>query len=136
MDNKSELKKVIKPLIKECIREVLMEQGFMKLVSESVSPQKQAVETIKKPLQEIKQQPKQQTNTNQKLMAEEIRKSGFVSRNFDPFANTTALTEAQAAGTPMGPMSSIDPNDSGVDISDLMNGNKNVWKALVGGKGK
>lgn len=137
---KNELKKIIKPLIKECIREVFMEQGFIKLIGEATTQTKQQVtETIKKPVQEVKQQVRPQINANQKLMAEEIRKSGFVSKSFDPFANTNALTEAQAgnlgSAPATGPLANIDPNDSGVDISNLMNGNKNVWKALLGGKG-
>jgi len=130
--DKVELKKIIKPLIKECIREVLMEQGLSKMISESITP---AHVINNKP--EENQQSKQLIE-NRKRMLEEIGKSGYVNSSFDPFSNTKALTESQASdgASSYGPLNGVDPNDPGVDISNLMNGNKNVWKALVGGKGK
>ena len=127
--DKLEIKKILKPLMKECIREVLMEQGLIKILSE----------TVEQPQVVVKKQPvvqeKPQINEARKKMVEDIGKSGYMNNKFDPFANTKPLTEAQAAGAP-GPMSNIDPSDSGVDISGLMNTNKNAWKARVGGKGK
>mgnify|MGYP003336859366 CR=1 FL=1 len=134
--DKVELKKVIKPLIKECIREVLMEQGLSKMISEAAVAAPVATQK-----QEVRAQPVRQNNQineARKKMIEEIGKSGYMNNSFDPFSNTEALTESQAtdgAGS-HGPLRGIDPNDPGVDISNLMNGNKNVWKALVGGKGK
>jgi len=131
--DKAELKKLLKPLMKECIREVLMENGLQKMIAEAVTEQ-----PVQQKVQVQKQAPtiqKPQINENQKKMIEEIRNSKLLNNKFDPFAGTSALTEAQAAGTATGPMSSVDPNDPGVDISNLMNGNKKVWKALVGGKG-
>ena len=133
--DKAELKKIIKPLIKECIREVLIEQGLSKMISESVDIAPiQQTQTIKK---QSTQDNKPVINEARKKMIEEIGKSGYMNSRFDPFANTTALTEGQASdgGASHGPLSGIDPSDPGVDISGLMNGNKNVWKALVGGKG-
>ena len=132
--DKSELKKAIKPLIKECVREVLMEQGLLKIVSEStvVKPK----EPVAKATRTEQAPTKKPVNENHRLMMEEIGRSGYLNSRFDPFSGTQALTEAQATGAATGPMSSVDPNDPGVDISNLMNGNKNVWKALVGGKGK
>ena len=133
--DKAELKKIIKPLIKECIREVLIEQGLSKMISESVDIAPiQQTQTIKK---QSAQDNRPVINEARKKMLEEIGKSGYMNSRFDPFANTAALTEAQASdgAASHGPLSNIDPSDPGVDISGLMNGNKNVWKALVGGKG-
>lgn len=142
--DKNDFKKVIKPILKECIKEILLEQGLTKLVSEtaaSINENKIKLPAANKsiqtqPIQKAKQSP---INQNHKLMMEEIGKSGYLSNNFNPFANTNPLTEAQAGAavaSANSPLANIDPNDSGVDITDFMSGNTNVWKALVGGKGK
>lgn len=128
------MKALLKPLIKQCIREVLMEEGLGKVIAEAKT------ETAKQPLQEKKVVQKQtpQVPEARKRMLEEIGRSGYTAPNFDPFAGTKPLTEAQASGGPAsGPLANIDPSDPGVDISGLMNGNnKKIWNALVGGKAK
>ena len=128
--DKATLKKLLKPLMKECVREVLMEQGLNSIVSEVVQPA-QTKQTV------VSNQPQQkpQVNESRKKMLEEIGKSGYMNSRFDPFLNTKPLTESQAAEGVAGPMGSIDPSDPGIDISGFMNGNTNKWKALVGGKG-
>jgi hypothetical protein len=125
--NTKELKSIIKPLIKECIKEVLLEEGLAKLISESKQPP--AIEKVK---------PSTQVNEQRKRMLDEIGKSGYVNNKFDPFSGTKPLTESQASNTGpnTGPLKDIDPSDPGVDISKLMNGNKKIWNALMGGKAK
>jgi hypothetical protein len=132
--NKDELKQIIKPLIKQCIREVLMEDGLRNILSEaqSLSPHAQKQTLAPKPQ-------KPALTENRKKLLDEIGKSGYMNGKFDPFANTAPLTEAQAnnKGPSTGPLKDIDPSDPGVDISNLMGGsNKKIWKALVGGKAK
>ncbi len=39
MNKVNEMKKIIKPLIKECLTEILMEEGLMKLVKENTELQ-------------------------------------------------------------------------------------------------
>ena len=133
--DKLELKKMLKPLMKECIREVLMEQGIMSLVSET-----KQTNTIKKEetvvnKQEVEQKP--QINEARKAMLESIGKAGYLNNKFDPFSNTKPLTETQAANAApqKGLLEGMDLSDPGVDISSFMN-NTNKWKALAGGKGK
>jgi len=138
--DKAELKKILKPLMKECIREVLMEQGLMKLMSENVSVQ-QTTNFQQKKQQAPAEKTKQNNEIDQyrKTMLESIGKSGYLNNQFDPFSGTKPLTESQAASaSPTSRTSNIDPavlDDPGIDISGFM-GNKNTWKALIGGKGK
>jgi len=133
--NIKEIKATLKPLIKECIREVLMEAGLSKMLTEA----KYEPEPVQAPVK--KQEPSkqvQQISEGRKKMLEEIGKSGYMNNKFDPFAGTKALTESQSKeGPSMGPLKDIDPSDPGVDISGLMNNsNKKVWNTLINGKAK
>jgi hypothetical protein len=137
MDTK-ELKTILKPLIKQCIREVLMEEGFNKVLAETkneaFSETKPINEVAKK--EAVKKEPSN-FNENRKKMLDEIGKAGYISKNFDPFAGSKPLTEAQASGAPAsGPLSQVDPADPGVDISGIMNMAAGKWKAHLGGKSK
>lgn len=134
--NTKEMKALLKPMIKQCIREVLMEEGLVKVIAEAKT---ELVET-KQPVQQkptVKQQPAPITE-NRKKMLDEIGRSGYMNNSFDPFAGTKALTESQASNTSAtGPLRDVDPSDAGVDISSLMNGSsKKIMNALVSGKAK
>jgi hypothetical protein len=131
--NTKEIKAMLKPLIKQCIKEVLLEEGLGKVISEVKSTP--AVE----PKAVVKKQPVVESKVhseNRKKLIDEIGKSGYLNNKFDPFANTKPLTEAQASGAPTGPMSNVEPTDPGVDISSLLSGNKDTWKVLAKGKAK
>ena len=143
---KSELKKVLKPIVKECIQEALLEEGLLSnVISEVVkglgATQQLVVEDTrhnedemrKMQLQEKKKR-SQKMNDTRKKMLDAIGKDSY--NGVDLFEGTTPVSRAGNpgdSGSPQGPMSGVDPRDSGVDISAFM-GNKNVWKALAGGK--
>ena len=131
--DKVALKNTIKPIIKECIREVLMEIGAESILSESRTP---IVETKKAaPQQRVQpQQLPEKVTEFKKKMLEQIGKSGYTNKRFDPFAGTTPLTEAQASGTSTSPI--LDENDPGVDVSSLISANAASWKAHLNPKGK
>jgi len=139
---KSELKKVLKPMIKECIREALFEEGILSgIISEVVKglgstqqvvvEQKRDNDEIKKLQLEQQQKNTQKINETRKKMLDAIGKSSY--NGVDLFEGTTPVAQAGAPGeatSPQGPLSGVDPGDSGVDISNLM-GNANTWKALT-----
>jgi len=127
---KSELKKVIKPLVKECIQEVLIEEGLLSnVVSEVVKgiTDTTLVEQRKPVPQQIVREPK---NTNlkeqrQKLMGA-INKDAY--NGVDLFEGTTpapAQREQSAGAVDLG-----DPNDAGVDISSIMGASTKIWERL------
>ena len=127
---KSELKKVIKPLVKECIQEVLIEEGLLSnVVSEVVKgiTDTTLVEQRKPVPQQIVREPK---NTNlkqqrQKLMGA-INKDAY--NGVDLFEGTTpapAQREQSAGAVDLG-----DPNDAGVDISSIMGASSKIWERL------
>jgi hypothetical protein len=128
---KQELKALIKPLIKECLKEVLIEEGFTKMLSESVNPPTQIKAYNSNPplkqknnLQEVAHG-RNQLLENKKKMLDAIGSTGF-----DPFAGSQPLKEDKE----------VIGSDPGVDISKLLGENKTVWKqtlnALNGKKDK
>jgi len=133
--DKVAFKKAIKPIVKECIREVLMEIGAETLVTES----RQTIVETKKATPQPKPQPRSEQLPEKvaefkKKMLEQIGKSGYTNKRFDPFAGTTPLTEAQSSGLPMSPI--LDESDPGVDVSSLISANAASWKAHLNPKGK
>jgi len=143
---KSELKKVLKPLIKECIQEALVDEGLLSnVISEVVKglgttqqlitedPRQDEDEIKKMQLQE-KQKRTRKISETRKKMLDAIGKDSY--NGVDLFEGTTPVSRAgnpAEGSTPQGALAGTDPRDSGVDISAFM-GNKNVWKALAGGK--
>ena len=110
---KEELKHIIKPLIKECLKEVLIEEGFAKMLSET----KQSL-----PVQEIKKSVQQNVNVKPTGLLEAKKKMlvAFGNSCFDAFADTQPLQEDKE----------IIGNDPGIDISRLLE-NKQVWKQTL-----
>lgn len=130
---KDDLKKLIKPLIKECLKEVLIEEGFAKMLSESV--EKKVVESapvVRQLKNEVVQQNKQTLNEVKKKMLDEIGMRGF-----DAFAGTSPIEDAGSSMVPSVPVTSFNPSDPGIDISRLMSGKmKATFSALNGKKVK
>ena len=143
--NKSELKQILKPLIKECIKEVIFESGVLSKVVAEVAQGMGGVridEEVPKRETGEKKFVSEAANTkrssdNQKIreykkkFAEKVSKEAF--GGIDLFEGTEPLSSGGTPGSKgnMGPMANIDPSDSGVDISGLVNRNKDTWKALV-----
>ena len=130
---KSELKKVIKPLVKECIQEVLIEEGLLSnVVSEVVKgiTDTTLVEQRKPVPQQIVREPK---NTNlkeqrQKLMGA-INKDAY--NGVDLFEGTTPAPAQASQGQAASPLGGTDPNDAGIDISGIMAVGGNRWKDMI-----
>jgi hypothetical protein len=110
---KENLKALIKPLIKECLMEVLVEEGFTKLISETVRVTPQ-------PVQQIRKQMVQQDKPASLVEAKKKMLDAIGSTGFDAFAGTQPLKEDKEIMT----------GDSGVDISKLLE-NKQVWKQTL-----
>ena len=136
---KNELKKVLKPLIKECIKEVMFEQGTLSaIIAEVVQGLGGAVisESRSTPLprpinrleteQEAKKR-RNQSTAKRKQMLESIGKDSF--NGVDLFEGTTPAPAPSKGG--QGALSGMDPRDAGVDISKFMGASGN-WKALAG----
>ena len=124
--DKNELKKVLKPLIKECIKEVLLEHGVSSLLSESDSvPQREpAIDQITQ--NERARLAKENLDRKKKKMLDAIGKDAYNGVNL--FEGTTPTQAPSEPGR--GPLAGTDPRDAGVDITKLPN--FGVWKKLAG----
>jgi hypothetical protein len=131
---KSDLKDLIKPLVKECIHEVLLEEGLLSnvvsevakgmqgnLVVESVSPSP----TRKAPRDDSAARKKLQDH-RQKLM-ESISSDAYNGVNL---FEGTEPAPSPTSGAAQGGADLGNPSDAGVDISSLMGGASKIWDAI------
>jgi hypothetical protein len=137
LSSKSELKS----LVKECVREVMFEEGIISdLVSEI------AAGFVKANLLENRSvQPRQTHSTTERVMERKrepvVERQSFTeSKNkvsetlkkiyggMDLFEGTTPVPP-ESSGKTNSPLSGVDPNDSGVDISNIPG--MKVWKKLI-----
>ena len=146
--NKKELKALMKPLVRECIQEVLLQEGVLStIISEVVKgtsgmvepPSRQ--EKIRKSTERVNndhgsamarlQEQKRRANQDRKDLLDAIGNDAYNGVNL--FEGTEPLRRGGAAGksdAPQGALSSYAPDDSGVDISGLLNLAGGEWKKL------
>tara|TARA_R110002072_G_scaffold264931_1_gene423858 strand:+ start:1327 stop:1758 length:432 start_codon:yes stop_codon:yes gene_type:complete len=141
--NKSQLKKLIKPVVKECIQEVLIEEGLLTEVVSQVT-----AGLTKQPI--VENRPKKRNN---KLFNEDLqmkRKSREANKKLqehrrklldsigtdayngvDLFEGTEPMTQSGTPGQAHKPSVLGDnPNDAGVDISSIMGNAGKIWQAI------
>jgi hypothetical protein len=139
--NKTELKKILKPLIKECIKEVIFEDGTLSTIIAEVlkgtSGKKMVYESKNQPVLETKEeaalrrQKKQgQIHEQRRKMSDVIGKDAYNGVNL--FEGTTPMGAPRSSSSPMGskPLDGVASNDAGVDISSLAV--PGMWKKLAG----
>ena len=140
---KTDLKKILKPLVKECIQEALLEEGLLSNViaevvkglgagQQPIVEQKQNDDEINKMQLEEKKKRSQKINETRQKMLDAIGNDSY--NGVDLFEGTTPLNRAGNPGEAQqaqGALSDVDPSDPGIDISSLM-GNAGVWKQLAG----
>ena len=112
----SELKRIIKPLIRQSIKEVLLEEGILsKLIQETIIGVKSAEIVLNENKKEREPQiTKKETAGNRKKLLDAIGKEKY--GGVDLFEGTTPI---QSSDSQYSPLSNEDPSNSGVDISNL-----------------
>ena len=128
---KSDLKRLIKPVVKECIHEVLLEEGLLSNVVAEVAKGMQGnlvVESVQRPQNDSIR--RQSTNTKKKLAEHRQQLMHSIGRDayngVDLFEGSEPISAAPKKGqTDLG-----DPRDSGVDISSILGNSSQIWKAI------
>jgi hypothetical protein len=140
---RSELKTVLKPLIKQCVKEVLLEEGILSKVVAEVAKGLSPVLTENRrtpPKNNLKQQhlleeQKQQVEQEkyQQLKEQKVKMLNATGFGNEIFEGVTPLTAGGAPGAApsAGALAGTDPQDSGVDISGIMALGGRDWKDLV-----
>ncbi len=131
--NKTELKKILKPLIKQCIKEVIFEDGTLSnIVSEvakglgSATVISESRPTKPKSMQLESDNDATARLERKKRMLDAIGRDAY--NGVDLFEGTTPAPPQQEQGK--GALSGIDPRDPGVDISSFAS--SGMWKKLAG----
>ena len=134
--NKAQLKKLIKPLVKECIHEVLLEEGLLSNVVSEVAKGMQGnlvTETqTPQPARARERLPKvdktKQILEQRKKMMDAIGTDAYNGVNL--FEGTEPLSSHEATTNAAGSVDLGNPRDAGVDISSIMGGASKIWKAM------
>jgi hypothetical protein len=140
---KNQLKQLIKPIVKECIQEVLIEEGLLTEVVSQVT-----AGLTKQPIVENKPKKRNDSLFNEDLQMQrksreankklqEHRKKlldsigGDAYNGVDLFEGTEPMRESAAPGATNRPsVLGDDPTDAGVDISSIMGNAGKIWQAL------
>ena len=139
--NKSQLKQLIKPVVKECIQEVLIEEGLLTEVVAQVTAgmtRQPIVENEKSKdslFNEDLQMQRKSREANKKLQEHRKRLLDSIGQDayngVDLFEGTEPMKQAGAPGASHRPdVLGDDPNDAGVDISSILGQASKVWQAI------
>ena len=139
-----DLKTILKPLIKQCIKEFIYEDGGLKtVVSEVVQGMSEGTkivnESVQKPVtkKDFNYQPARNVDRiseNKKRILDSIGTDAYGGINV--FEGTEPLSSAGSVGetSVSGPLSGVDPRNKGIDISSIPGVKK--WKILAGSERK
>ena len=136
--NSKEFKKILKPLIEQTVKEVLLQEGVLSRVISEV------VKGVQSPLIESRSQleaVERQKEADQRALLEEKKRKDIESRkkiinaagfnNVDIFKGTEEIIPE---GNQHGALSGMHPKDAGVDISAIQKLSSGKWRALAGDK--
>jgi len=130
---RQEFKKKVKPIIEECIKEMLLEEGFLSsLISEVIKGTSNNViheakqPELQKNITEERKHIKRKASASREKLLEAIGADAFNGVNV--FEGTTPMINNKSTANPL---SSLEPGDPGVDISSIPGAN--LWKHLVKG---
>jgi len=135
--NSENLKKILKPLIKQCVKEVIFEEGALsKIIQEVTIGLTSSQSLIENKDKENKQRKIEETNKRLEEKKKNLLNSigADAYNNINIFENTTPLSSGGTTSpntSAASPLSNIDPNDPGVDISGLFGNLSENWKKMV-----
>jgi|TARA_R110000824_G_scaffold39177_4_gene118741 hypothetical protein len=131
--NKNELKKLIKPVVKECIHEVLLEEGLLSNIVSEVAKgmdtgrivESQAPQTSAPSISKKTKDTRNKLKEHRRRMSEAAGQTAYNGVNL--FEGTTPIdtNQAQPGSTDLG-----DPRDAGVDISSLVGPGAQIWQNM------
>ena len=130
---KSDLKQLIKPLVKECIHEVLIEEGMLSnVVAEVAKGMQGSVIAESAPAATYERStpppPPRENKAHREQLMNAIGADAY--NGVDLFEGTQAMSSYEASEPKGGSVDLGSPRDAGVDISSLMGGASRMWNAM------
>ena len=138
---KSQLKLVIKPIVKQCLNELLIEQGLLSnIISEVVKgiqpvqqqPTYQPMAVAEQ--QKLLQQQRMELQEQRQQMVKENKRKLLDAAGFgvDVFKGTSPIEEASdPSNGQAGALSGVSPSDPGVDINGIMAIANRDWAKMI-----
>jgi hypothetical protein len=136
--NKKELSKILKPLIKECVKEIIFEEGTLStIISEVIqgtNSRKVVVSEGRRSTtnhSDLARQKQKKTQEQKRKMLDAIGRDAY--NGVDLFEGTTPTTTPRGStSSPAGSkaLDGVSPSDPGVDISSFSA--SGIWKKLAG----
>lgn len=134
---REELKKILKPLIKECIKEVVFEEGTLSTIISEVVKGTSRNSVVKENRQaeaidsEASEKKRLALLEQRKKMLNAIGKDSY--NGVDLFEGTTPAPQPRSPTTPhgSGALDGVAPNDPGVDLSSF-GISPSIMKKMVG----
>ena len=128
----NEFKKILKPLIKQTIKEVILEEGILSnIVAEVAKGLQDGLIVETKSEKAVYKDHKKEAEMLEQQRQKRIKKLNESTKlKHDVFDNVKNIPEASAGD----PLSDVAPTDAGVDISGIANlaGGAKKWKTLIG----
>tara|TARA_Y100000996_G_C22101956_1_gene470194 strand:- start:147 stop:530 length:384 start_codon:yes stop_codon:yes gene_type:complete len=123
-----EFKKILKPLIREAVREVILDEGILSNIVAEVAQGLQG--EVLTESRSRKQKPETDYKQQQDLerdRQERIRKLNESSNLPGVFSGTKEISDSNGQG----PLSGISPGDQGVDITAIQKIANGKWNKLI-----
>lgn len=135
---KNELKQILKPLVKQCIKECIFEDGVLsgiitevvkgledqRLVTEGVTIKaKPSAEEDKERQRKLEEEYEKQRQERIKKLNESVSPNGI-----NVFESVASIPSDPKPGDPL---SSVHPDDSGVNIDGILGLANGKWKQLI-----
>jgi hypothetical protein len=130
---KTDLKQLIKPLVKECIHEVLLEEGLLSNVVSEVAKglQGNLVVEAQQPINETRQMKQKSDNSRAKMKEHRQNLMSAIGKEayggVDLFEGTQPLQHSEPS---QGHPDLGDPNDAGVDLSSVLGNAAQIWQSI------
>ena len=138
---KSQLKHVIKPIVKQCLNELLIEQGLLSNIISEVVKGIQPIQQqpTQQPLavaehQKLLQQQRMELQEQRQQMIKENKRKLLDAAGFgvDVFKGTSPIQEASdPSNGKASALSGVDSNDPGVDINGIMALANRDWSKMI-----
>jgi ABC-type cobalt transport system substrate-binding protein len=121
----NELKKVLKPLIKECIKEVIFEDGTLSGIITEVAQGLKNIQPVVEPIKQstfVPQKSKSESVLQAKQNLSEIKQQMQKASGLHGiFEGTTPMQQkGTSQNSQHGPMRDMNPHDPGVNIDGLL----------------